>query len=532
MRVSALLLVLIGIAAPRAFAQGPAEGRTLALRDAVALAVRGNPTLLAAGAEVRIATAAVQAARGLEDFLLEAEGNWEQSQRELVPGIPTQQRRTDDVAGALSLIKPLPTGGRLGLGVVGQFQRREFVSELGTMSATDLALDDAPPMGTIRSDVDEYVPALRLRFAHPLLRGFGVGVARAPRRRAAVQQDLALVERDGTAATLLRDVESAYWELAYATQQLVIRRSAAGSAREQLRQVQANIEVGKQPRSASAEVDVAVAFRDQSVLVAEQSLAERGLELARLCGLRPRTRAAARLVAADDPQPPARALDEGAAVQAALDRNPQLLAARAQGRAAGIEVDVTRNGLLPQLDLAVEGGPSGNAATPRDAYRRLTGMDNYFVAANLVFRLPLGRNVAHGAHDAARETVQKVRLQESEIADQVADAVLRGVIAVDTARRRVEVLARSTDAAALDLEAEKARFEVGRSTNFDVLRRQDSLAEAQLTHLRARVDQLKALAFVDALTREILARHAVAFADDGAAAGAAANPAANRGRAP
>ena len=514
MRLFPLLLPLVWLGPSRASAQ-TGEPRPLALRDAITMAVRGNPTLLAAGAQVRIAAAGVQAARGLDDFLLEVGASWVETKRELVPGQPVQERSFDELGASLSLIKPIPTGGRLGLGVVGEFSRRQFVTNLDSVPPSpllaDLDLDMDVGMGAIRPDVDEYVPALRLSFAHPLLRGFGVGVARAPRRRAAAEQERALAEREGTAATLLRDVENAYWDLAYATQELAIRRAAASSAREQLKRVQANIEVGKQPRSASAEVDVAVAFRDESVLFAEQTLAERALELGRLCGLRPRTRSAARLIASDDPQPPQRMVEESAVVQSALARNPELLEVRAQGRGAAIEVDVTRNGLLPQLDLAVAGGPTGNASDPRQAYRSLKGLGNYLVTASLVFQQPIGRNAAKGAHTAARETAQRVRLEEDEIADQVASAVLRGVTAIDTARRRVEVLARSTDAAALDLEAEKARFEVGRSTNFDVLRRQDSLAGAQLTHLRARVDQLKALAFVEALTGEILERHAIAF---------------------
>jgi outer membrane protein TolC len=67
----------------------------------------------------------------------------------------------------------------------------------------------------------------------------------------------------------------------------------------------------------------------------------------------------------------------------------------------------------------------------------------------------------------------------------------------------------SARAAALDLEAEQARFDVGRASNFDVLRRQDQLAAVQLLLLRARLDELAALAELDALTGEILARNGV-----------------------
>jgi outer membrane protein TolC len=71
------------------------------------------------------------------------------------------------------------------------------------------------------------------------------------------------------------------------------------------------------------------------------------------------------------------------------------------------------------------------------------------------------------------------------------------------------VLAATTTHAALDLEAERARFAVGRATNFDVLRRQEELAIAKLRQARARTDHLKATAALGAVTSEILERYDV-----------------------
>ena len=50
-----------------------------------------------------------------------------------------------------------------------------------------------------------------------------------------------------------------------------------------------------------------------------------------------------------------------AALRNAHDRNPQLLAAQAQGRTAKIDVEVTDNGILPALDLTVSAGPIGSS---------------------------------------------------------------------------------------------------------------------------------------------------------------------------
>jgi outer membrane protein TolC len=484
----------------------PAAAKAVALNEAIALAVRGNPGLAAAGAEVRIAAAAAVAARGADDFVLDLTANWLENRRDIVPGRGLQAASSDEVTGTLGLTKPLPTGGRLGLRLVSEFSRVRLV-DAGTADSTA----DPMQVGMVgsRRAVDEYVPSLQLAFQHPVLRGFGVDVARADRRRARTRGDIATAQREATAAQLLRDVIVAYWDLAYATQELEIRRAAAAAAREQLLRVQANIDVGKQPRSASAEIIVEIALRDDAVLLSEQARLERALELGRLCGMQAAAREARALVAADAPSPSARVPDEASALAAALAQNPALLTVRAQGRGAAIEVDVTDNGLLPQLDVAASGGPLGNASTFDSAFREFRGLGNYVVTAGLVFQLPIGRHAARGAHEAARETLHKVRLNETELTQQITAAVVRWVSAADAARRRTEVLARSTEAAAVDLEAERARFEVGRSTNFDVLRRQNNLASVQLVHLRARVDHLRSLAAVEALTGDILDNNGV-----------------------
>jgi outer membrane protein TolC len=480
---SALIVLLF--AAPAA-----AETRALSLQDAVALAVRQNPALQAAGADVRIADAGIESVRGLDDFVLEASGAWREDRRESVPGTPVQQRAFDQIVGSVGLVKPLPTGGRLSLSGLSGFSRTRFETHID-------------PMMSEQSVADAYAPSLQLVFEHPILRGFGVDVARADRKRARIHRDLAGAQREGLAAALIRDVVAAYWDLGYAAHALEIHRSAAASAREQLARVQANIAVGKQPKSASAEIEVAIAQRDEEVLYAELAVTDRSLALGRLCGLPVSTV----LGATDRPQPPSRRTD--GTMEAALARNPQLQAIRTEGRAALVEIDVTENGMLPQLDLLFAGGPLGSARDFSTARRQLTGLDSYTVTAGLSFSLPLGRHAARGARDAAREGLRKARLGEADVAAQIAQAVAHGLAAVETARRRTEVLAPAIEAAALDLESERARFEVGRSTNFDVLRRQDALASAKLLVLRAQVDHLEALAALDALTGDILDAHGV-----------------------
>lgn len=475
--------------------------RAIGLRDVVSLALQHNPGLGAAVADVDYARANVMAAKGLDDFVLDGNASWIENRRPTVAGTPVQQEALDDVLLQLQLTKPLPTGGRIGLRVGNEWTRTQFATE--NVDPTSML-----PLGFDHSSSVVWAPALQLVFTHPLMRGIGVHTARAQRFRAAGLRDVAVLNRATTASVLVRDVVAAYWELAYAREELSIRKQSAVSAREQLEIVKANIEVGKQPPSASAEVQVSIALRDEDAIVAEQVARERSLDLERLVGISLDAKAP-RLAAAEKATPIEAVPTPGEVLESARKNNPQLASARAGERVAMVDVDVTENGMLPQLDIAFAGGPTGNASDIGTAWSQLGKFQSYALNGSLILQAPIPRNTARGLRDAARATLHKAKLTTEDIQLQLETVVLRLVTQIDTAKRRIDVLAATTDHASLDLEAERARFAVGRATNFDVLRRQEELATAKLRQARARTDYLKAMAALGAVTSEILDRYEV-----------------------
>lgn len=473
--------------------QPTAAGVAISLRDAVARAVQHNPALAQTGAELAQADDAVLTARGLDDLVLDAGLSWLQVRHQLIAGAPVQQPAFDDVLATLWLTQPLPTGGRLGLRLGSDYSRTEYATDLGA--------------SVQRSVAEAVAPSLQVTLQHPLLRGLGPKVARAPRRRALVQRDAAALARQQAAAMLLREVVQAYWDLYYASRELAIRRAAAAAAREQLERVQAQIDVGKQPPSAAAEVQVAAALRDETALLAAQARSERSIELERLLG-QP-TASGPELIAAEEPSLAGEPLELDAAVVAALGGSAQLALARAAGRAAQIEVEVTANGLLPQLDLMFSGGTVGNASDAGIAFGQLGQLGSYSVNAALALQLPLQNRLARGSHAAALHSLRRAQLSEQDVRNQLVAAVKRLAAAVHSAGQRARLLERSVAVATLDLAAERARFETGRSTSFDVLRRQDEVAQVQLGQARAQVDEVRARAALEALSGRILERFGV-----------------------
>lgn len=459
----------------------------LTLREAVALALRHSPELAAAGAELAAAAGAELAARGLDDPVLSASSA--ARVREAGPGA-----HADEVSVVLQLAQPLPTGGQVALGI-----DTSYVRGAGVPGAP-VAL---PP------GASQHTQALQLTLAQPLLRGSGAAVARAEQRRTGIGRQLARAQRAAAATALLQRVINGYWGGAHARRELELRLGSAAAARQQLERVHANIAVGKLPPSASAEIEVVIALRDDAVLLAEQALAELELELGRLCGLP----ALERL----QPVEPLPAIDLAAPARhgfaptlaAALAHSPALLALRARGRAADVELDVQEDALLPRLDLALAGGPLGSAASARGAYRQLSGLEGHALSASLSLELPLLGRAARGGLEQARARSRGAHWDEAAVAAQIRTAVATALGLRETALRRAALLEPSQRSASLDLEAEQARFEVGRASSFDVLRRQDALATVQLSWLGAELQRLQAEASLDALTGELLARHGV-----------------------
>jgi outer membrane protein TolC len=190
----------------------------------------------------------------------------------------------------------------------------------------------------------------------------------------------------------------------------------------------------------------------------------------------------------------------------ALAGNFDLLAARAGMASAEIDAVVAQNGKLPQLDATLSGGPLGANANAGRAFAEMGHFDAFALTAGLAFTQPTLNRNARGLDLAARAARRKAALNEAAVRQLVAANATRALAAATNAGRRMALLAPMRDVAQLDLEAERARFTAGRSSNFDVLRRQDEVAQVELRRQRARVDYVQAMATVQALTGEILPR--------------------------
>jgi outer membrane protein TolC len=474
----------------------PASSPTLTLSEAIARATTGNPDLLRERVAVEIAAANVLAAEGQFDLTLAGDATYRR-------GNTPRLNPNDILAGSsgaftanLGLSRPLETGGSLRLAAQGTLSKSGSILTCANMT----------------TPCTYYASALNLTFNQPLLRGFGTEVTLANLRKQRIQHDIALANREARAAVVLRDVVIAYWELAYTAEDLAIRRSAVALAEEQRKATQAMVDVGRTGALELAAVERAIADRGQEVALAEQAQLGRALDLERLCG-----RAVPgdfRAYQATD-RPPAgdaaavAAIDPAAETRRALASSPSLRALRAGMAVADIDARTAAALVRPRLDFAGTVGLTGRNFDLVEARPKLDDAGDINFSAGLIFELPLQNRAARGAERAAAGINERARIDATTLELQIRDGAVRLSAATRTAVRRGELARAAVGFAGKNLEAERARFEVGRSTNNDVLLRQQELKNAEIQVARAAFDQAAAEAALEALTGEILERHRV-----------------------
>ena len=117
--------------------------------------------------------------------------------------------------------------------------------------------------------------------------------------------------------------------------------------------------------------------------------------------------------------------------------------------------------------------------------------------------------IAGGQERAARWAGERAQLDAVDYDREIRFQVLRLSSNIETASKRLELAKATVGFATQNLEAEKARFSVGRSTNNEVLRVQQELKNAEIQVVRATVDLLLGQTNLSAITGDLLETHRV-----------------------
>jgi outer membrane protein TolC len=406
-----------------------------------------------------------------------------------------------------------------------EYTDQQFVHNVGVVGRVPTGLDYKLEWNTFydrNTDVAAiYVPAyrttLQLSLSQPLLRNAWLTVNRAPMVIASLRRDASRFLGQAEAEKILADVEIAYWELVLAHQELTVRQNAVRLAQEQVAESQTQLKHGAVAQIDVTEAEASVARRLEDVEVSRAEIAEAEGRLKSLL----QTTAAPTFAPSDVPtlNPRGGSLAERIAI--ALERRPDLAAARVGLQADKVAVAVAKNRLWPAFDVFGSVGVTGFSGSlstgeasagfndptqvnhltgqPLPAYRpdpSLEGGNLGNMFENLRFingtigvklDVALDNSAAIANHENAKAQVKKLeallKSLERQIAVQVATAEKR--LEVDQAR--IHATAEAARLAEALLDGQRKRFHNGVAVSFDVLRANDEAARARIANLRAQL---------------------------------------------
>ncbi len=474
------------------------SAETLSSGDALNEAIRNNPTLRAAVADLAAARGLTTSESARYDTTLTVSlGATHAENPTLSPGTSSVQVSSSDYAEAnATLQKTLAAGTQLSVSVGSTASKSSspYVVSSAQGASQPLVLETGPG----------YLVSAKVGVTQPLLRGSGSEVTLSRHRQAGAAESAVRSERDRTARVLARDVLVAYWELWYAAKALDVDRAAQATALAQRDDAALRARTGSLAPADVLTFETQLATKEETLLQSELDRATRQNDLAHLLG---RERGKADLEVADS-EPPAPLGLPAEAVGRALERSPEIAVSRANVAVAEMQARTAADPYRSRLDLDayVQAQGLGNQDVP-SAFSQLAGLGVVSAHVGLTLELPLTGTRHRGEARRARSTLDSAQERLRAALNRVAAEVTTAGRKRELARQRIELATVSKTYAEQQLAAKRALFASGSATALEVTQAEDSVQGANKRLARARADVVEAdlvLAYhLDALLKSV-----------------------------
>jgi outer membrane protein TolC len=458
-------------AAPGKPSAAPGAGEvTLSLLDALHRALANNHDIQIAGYQPPIANQDVAAAEAIFDpafFLSNTAGRVDRPVQSILDTGATQADVLvqDTWSWQTGLRSKIPTGGTLAL-----YQASDFQETNSRFTVPN----------------PQYATRFAMELAQPLLRSGGIEYNRAAIRVANLNASVSYQDFRKAVSDVVAAVVNAYWQLVFDLESLRVSRASHDLAAEVLRR-----ETARQALGVSSEVDLsraqaAVALRRADMVRAENQTRD-SMDRVKLLLNAPDLPLAldARVRPTDPPRFYVADVNRTEAIATALARRPDLERARTALAINRIRVDAADHERLPKLDATLRYTMNGLGSTLVQGLEQQDPGERITWSAGLEFELPLGNRAAEATRRKRLLEFDQSLVELDRLAAQATQEVNAAARAVLLARDEVEAALQAKTAADRMVRGEQRRFELGQTTNDDVLRAQETLAQAERDYIKA-----------------------------------------------
>jgi outer membrane protein TolC len=363
-----------------------------------------------------------------------------------------------------------------------------------------------------------YQPNWSGTYVQPLFRNFTIDSTRRSLQVTKINRDISDLQLRATITNTLSNVRNAYWDYVFAVQSVDVAAQSVALASQLVKDNQTRVEVGTMAPIDVVQAQSQAATQQQLLVTAQGAMRTAELALKRLIvGGTQDQNWNVRLDPTDRPDFSAQPIDIEAAVRRALSERTDLEIAKKNIAANDVTLKYLVDQMRPQVDLSTSYGLVGlggsaytyatdtvggtvnkipTGITPGGYGDALSSLFNsqyprWTVALNISY--PLGVSSQEASVARARVQQNQVVAQTKQIELQVATDVTNAAINVQSGVERVQASQAARELAQKTLEAEQSKFEVGMSTNYNVILAQRDLATAQSNELQSVLNYRKAL---------------------------------------
>jgi HAE1 family hydrophobic/amphiphilic exporter-1 len=373
-----------------------------------------------------------------------------------------------------------------------------------------------------------------------LLRGFGE-VNRTGIRVAMNSYDQSIEGFRGSVQGVIAQVVQAYWNMRGQAESLRVQEDSLQLAEQQLARNNIQVEIGTLAPIETVQAQTSVASNQLSLIQSRNQLENAQDALKELINFDAIVDDpfAYDLVATTEPEQTVAPTDVEEAVRVALENDPSLVQQRIGLRTAGLSLKQARNQLLPSLSVTGSFNLSGRGGTRIIRSGGIIGGEEteiiasgFGTAVSQVFSgdfntWSLGATLSFPLHNySAKAGAARAEISERQALTQFDLRRQQVTYDVRQQARNVQNLVEQVQTATVrreladrQLSAEQRKFEVGTSTNFQVLTFQNTLSGSRLAELQAIFNLQGAIVQLEVTKGTLLQYFGVQIGDAGTGGG-------------
>jgi outer membrane protein TolC len=466
----------------------------MSLDDCVRMALANNQDILIAGYDSMMTQSDVNGAFGAFDPTISFSF---QHADNLSPSSPLQQV----FGGFTGDIESQNTNYQLQLNGRSQFGMQY-----------DIGLSAGREDGTFSGDAI-YSGGATTTLTQPLLRDYGREVNMLQIRSAEKSHEISYQQIQSTVINTIGEVIKAYWDLVGTIENLRVRQEALDNANRLVTITEKRLEIGSAAAIEVLRAKAGMSTRLSDLVTARTAILDAEDQLKNLIGLQdgeifsPNS-----VVPTDRPRMLNVDWDLDRSIDSALKNRPDIKSVELQIEQSDLDIERTKNELLPQLDAQISYGQSSQKLSIDNLPHGILNEDGKSWTVGLSGSIPIGNRTARFNHQrsklAKRQNVQRLKKSHQDVVLSVRTAV-RGLVSSQIlveANRQARILQEA------NVAAEEKRLNLGVTTSQIVLDIQEDLTMAQTEEQRAIVNYEKAIIDLQVAEGTLLEQLSIDFA--------------------